>query len=176
MDLEVAISLRWLWMGERGYSLVEVLVALGILSVLFGSVALALVGVGAGAEGAINNAELRMVQKAVDVYLVDTESTTITARTSPDYIEDGDAAWADGHLRSMPTRCQYAWSTGGQVVQGDCGEVICAVSIVGILALVSLLRRRSGGEDPNALDPPLFDKENKTGSRTTFPAGIRSRN
>lgn len=109
--------------NEGGFTLVELLVTIAILAVLFGIVALSLRGVGSNAESDVEDAELGVVQSAVDIYMADNALATITGRIQADAapIASGDAdAPFNIYLRHMPTRCDYWWTTDGEVTQDSC--------------------------------------------------------
>jgi len=113
--------MKRLIMEERGFTLIELLVTIAILSVLFGIVTLTLGGLGANAETTVNAAEAEVVQSAVDIYMADQNSAAITARAGADVIDSGDGdAPFNIYLRSMPTKCEYTWTTAGDVTQGTC--------------------------------------------------------
>lgn len=113
--------MKRLMIEESGFTLIELLVTIAILSVLFGIVTLTLGGLGANAESTVEAAETEVVQSAIDIYMADQNVSTITARTPADYIyaTDGDAPF-NTYLRSMPTKCEYEWTSAGDVTQGAC--------------------------------------------------------
>jgi type IV pilus assembly protein PilA len=102
--------LRRINKGERGFTLVELLVTIAILGTLFGIVTLALNGLANNSTANIKAAELSQVQTAVDIYLAANYpgTTAITA--------DTDAAFKS-YLRSLPTQYSYSWDTAGNVTQ-----------------------------------------------------------
>jgi len=112
--------LRKMRKGERGFTLVELLVTIAILGTLFGLVTLALNGLSASATTNIKKAELDQVQTAVDIYLAANYPTitTITARASAAVVDSADAdAPFKTFLRSLPTTYTYTWTAAGDVSQ-----------------------------------------------------------
>lgn len=118
---------------EGGFTLVELLVTIAILAVLFGVVTLSLTGVGSDAETTVNDAELGVVQSAVDIAIADhnigtvaTPSASCTTLDGNEELDPDDATVTIGdylRLQSGSTKCVYDWDSDGNVVQGaDCSE------------------------------------------------------
>ncbi|GMR10000.1 MAG: hypothetical protein BMS9Abin28_0821 [Anaerolineae bacterium] len=116
--------LRKLRKGERGFTLVELLVTIAILGTLFGIVTLALNGLTVSTTANIKKAELDQVQTSVDIYLAANYpgTTAIPVRVvgsaaviaSADIATDAPFAT---YLRSLPTQYTYYWDTSGNVTQ-----------------------------------------------------------
>lgn len=108
--------------GERGFTLVELLVTIAILGTLFGIVTLALNGLANNSTSNIKAAELDQVQTAVDIYLAANYPDTVVV---PERLvgavaviasADADAPF-NTYLRQMPTSFTYYWDTDGSVTQ-----------------------------------------------------------
>ncbi len=112
--------LRKLRKGQRGFTLVELLVTIAILGTLFGIVTLALNGLTVTTTANVKMAELDQVQTAVDIYLAANYPTitTLTARGTAAVVDTGDAdAPFEIYLRSKPTVYTYTWDASGNVSQ-----------------------------------------------------------
>jgi type IV pilus assembly protein PilA len=126
--------------GERGFTLVELLVVLAILAVLIAIVVPNLAGLTGGAKAKAAQAELDIVQTAMDTMLARYEVVSVTALdvdsaavldpvetlniTVVDYynpatgIETLTSSTGDIELRSQ-THGYYWWDITGRVTQSD---------------------------------------------------------
>jgi len=103
---------------EGGFTLVELLIVIGILAVLGAVAVAALTGlIGSGTPEA-KASEKAAVQTAIDAYMSVNNLTTITARTIAAVITaaDGDAPFKT-YIRSLPTKYTYTWIANGTVTQ-----------------------------------------------------------
>lgn len=106
---------------EGGFTLIELLVTIAILGVLFGIVTLTLGGLSTNATVNSCNAELAVVQSAVDIYMA---ANLLPALVAGDQVSDAviastDTAWGDAYLRSMPTLGKYNVAADGEVTKGS---------------------------------------------------------
>ena len=111
---------RKLRKGQRGFTLVELLVTIAILGTLFGIVTVALNGINTSSTTALKAAELAAVQSAADIYLADNYPTTVTARASAAKILPADTdVDFDGFLRlgTAGSTYTYSWDTDGAITQ-----------------------------------------------------------
>ena len=104
---------------ERGFTLIELLVVIAILAVLFGVTALALTNVGSNAESAVQQAELDVVQTAVDVCDALSSCTPGTASSEQVGPATGGAGGVGAYLRRTSEYC-YTWTSSLEVSQVAC--------------------------------------------------------
>lgn len=103
---------------EKGFTLVELLIVVGIMAVLGGVAVAALTGlIGAGTPEA-KTSEKAAVQTAVDAYMSVNNLTTIAVRGAAAVITatDTDAPFRI-YIRSLPTKYTYSWIADGTVTQ-----------------------------------------------------------
>ena len=107
---------------EGGFTLVELLVTIAILGLLFGIVTLSLGGLTTDAEANSCDAELAVVQSAVDIHMAVGMLAALPAgdQVANAVIASGDTAWGDAYLRSMPTMGAYTVVANGDVSAGAC--------------------------------------------------------
>lgn len=103
---------------QKGFTLVELLVVVAIMSVLIGVAVASFTGVIGTGDTESDEFELNAVQTAVDAYMAVQKTTTITARTTAAVIASADAdAPFKTYLRQLPTKNQYTWTAAGIVTQ-----------------------------------------------------------
>ncbi|MCD6424334.1 MAG: prepilin-type N-terminal cleavage/methylation domain-containing protein [Anaerolineales bacterium] len=108
-----------LFYKEDGFTLVELLVTIAIMAVLFGIVTLTLSGVGSNAKTTVCNAEVAVVQSAMDIYLAADATHTIAASATPGTITEAATGFQQ-YLRGT-TKGLYTWLAGGDsLVQTSC--------------------------------------------------------
>ena len=99
--------------SERGFTLVELLVVIAIIAALFGVTAVALSGVGDGAEDAAMAAEKDVVQTALDVCDA-ISSCSISAQGSA--VTVGPASSGLGAYIRRSSRYSYTWDGSGMIL------------------------------------------------------------
>ena len=107
-----------LFKQEGGFTLVELLVTIAILSMLFGISTLALSGLGDSAQDTVCTAEVAVVQSAIDIYLTVNADNIITVSGAAAVIPAGGTEFSQ-YLRS-DTLGEYSWTAAGVLTVGDC--------------------------------------------------------
>ena len=108
--------------AQRGFTLVELLVVVGIMATL---AAVVIPNVGrfvAPARAAADIDELDRVQAAIDTYIAET-TLPVAENLVPirSFTAPTDPALYPGYLREAITRCLYAWDATGQITsQSGC--------------------------------------------------------
>ena len=123
--------------GERGFTLVELLVVLAILAILVAIVVPNLAGITGGARIKAAKEELSIVQTAMDTLMSEKEAMSVTANTTADQVGPNtqvtywyvSAIDSDGNevttsstatLRLRTTsNGTYTWDTKGKVAQAS---------------------------------------------------------
>ena len=101
---------------ERGFTLIELLVVIAILAVLFGVTALALTNVGSDATDRVKEAELGVVQTAVDVCDAISSCDIQTATNEQVGPATGSPDGVGNYLRRT-SEYNYTWGADGEVTQ-----------------------------------------------------------
>ena len=102
--------------NQGGFTLIELLVVIAILAVLFGVTALALNGVGSNAATVTASAEKDVVQTAIDVWMTQNMTATLTASGANVPVGPNTAQFGIYLRRS--SAYQYTWTAAGILTQG----------------------------------------------------------
>ena len=116
--------------GQRGFTLVEILIAMAILGIVAAVAIPTVANIKSRSETKANAGELSNVQAALDAMMSDTELEAVTAITQPNATNNmaifPDAGsrlngGANGdYMRQSTTKCNYYVSTNGAVSQDPC--------------------------------------------------------
>ena len=114
--------------GEKGFTLVELLVVVAILGILSAVAVPSLSGLTARAKTNAAAAELRTIQTAMDAMIADRSLTTVTAVTTPtnDMTSfprtaqtTGETSLSPVYIRSATTHGYYTCEINGTVTQNS---------------------------------------------------------
>lgn len=109
--------------NQRGFTLVELVVVLGIMAALAAVVVPVVARFAGKGDTEANKTEVQMVQSAFDLYMSDNAKTTITASgTSTNAwstVDPGSVSknMYPTYLRQTTTKCSYTWAADGTVTR-----------------------------------------------------------
>jgi len=106
--------------SQRGFTLVELLVVIGIIGALAAVVIPNVSRFAGSGDTAANSTEVQTVQAAIDLYMADTASIAVPAQIATSDMTTSTPALSPSYLRQATTRCSYAWDTAGIVTQSAC--------------------------------------------------------
>ena len=106
--------------GQRGFTLVELLVVIGIIGALAAVVIPNVSRFAGSGDTAANQTELQTVQAAIDLYMADNSATSVPEQAATNNMVTSTPALNPNYVRQTTTRCSYAWTTAGVVTQSLC--------------------------------------------------------
>jgi len=108
--------------GEGGFTLVELLVVVAILGVLVAIVLANFTGLLSGSQATAGDAELNIVQTAMDVKMANENLTSVTAiNSATDDMTGGGFDLYPDYMRGDTTKGTYTLATDGTVTQATTG-------------------------------------------------------
>ena len=107
--------------NQRGFTLVELVVVLGIMAALAAVVVPVVARFAGRGDTEANNTEVQTVQAAMDLFMSDTAVTSVTANaTATDDFAASVPVLYPTYMRQQTTKCLYTWVADGTLTQTSC--------------------------------------------------------
>ena len=106
--------------SQRGFTLVELLVVIGIIGALAAVVIPNVSRFAGSGDTAANETEIQTVQAALDLYMANTGSTAVAVQLATNDMSASTPPLSPDYVRQTTTRCSYAWDAAGIVAQSAC--------------------------------------------------------